>query len=88
VVARSVQIRTRLEVGDPEEKIPAVAEAENAEVIVVGSHGIDGFPHVDAIGPTARRLTADPRRRVVVISPTGSEVSAATTFKNAGGDAL
>jgi nucleotide-binding universal stress UspA family protein len=88
VMACDVQIRTRLEVGDPMETIPAVAEAENAELIVIGSHGVEGFPHVQALGQTASRLMSDLGRRVVVISPTGTEMSPFTTLKNAGGERL
>jgi nucleotide-binding universal stress UspA family protein len=92
VMAGDVQIRTRLEVGDPAETIPAVAEAENADLIIIGSHGVDGFPHVEAIGQTARRLATNPKRRVVVISPTGSEMYAgkmnvATGLEDAGENA-
>jgi nucleotide-binding universal stress UspA family protein len=88
VMARDVHIRTRLEVGDPMETIPAVAEAENVELIVIGSHGIDGFPAVEAIGQIARRVVSDSARRVVVISPTGSEVPTVTQRANAGGEML
>jgi nucleotide-binding universal stress UspA family protein len=88
VMARDVQIRTRLEVGDPMETIPAVAEAENAELIVIGSHGVEGFPHVQALGQTASRLLSDLGQRVIVISPTGTEMSPFTTLKNAGGERL
>jgi nucleotide-binding universal stress UspA family protein len=88
VMASDVQIRTRLEVGDPAETIPAVAEDENADLIVIGSHGVDGFPHVEALGQTARQLLTDSGRRVVIISPTGTEMSANTTLRNAGGNGL
>jgi nucleotide-binding universal stress UspA family protein len=77
-----------LEVGDPMETIPAVAEAENAELIVIGSHGVEGFPHVQALGQTASRLLSDLGQRVIVISPTGTEMSPFTTLKNAGGERL
>jgi nucleotide-binding universal stress UspA family protein len=87
IMACDVQIRTRLEVGDPTETIPAVAEAEDADMIVIGSHGIEGFPHVEAIGQVARRLASDSPRRVVVISPTGSEMDATAARSAAGGEA-
>ena len=77
-MTRDAQVRSRLEVGDPTETIPAVAEDEHVDLVVIGSHGIDGFPHVEAIGQIARRVGADGRRRVVVISPTGSELRAST----------
>jgi len=88
VLARDVQIRTRLEVGDPAETIPAVAAAENADLIVIGSHGIDGFPHVEALGQTARQLLTDGGRRVVIISPMGTEMGPNTRLRNTGGNAL
>lgn len=87
-VACDVQIRTRLEVGDPAETIPAVADAENADLIVIGSHGIDGFPHVESLGGIARQLLTDVGRRVVVISPQGTEMGPNTRLRNAGGNAL
>jgi nucleotide-binding universal stress UspA family protein len=88
VMTRDVHIRTRLEVGDPMETISAVAEAENAELIVIGSHGIDGFPHVEGMGQIARRIVSDLGRRVVVISPTGTEMKVGSTLYITGGNAL
>jgi nucleotide-binding universal stress UspA family protein len=84
-MARGAQIRTRLVVGDPTETIPAVAEAENADLVVIGSHGLDGFPHIEAIGQITRRVACKGKCRVVVISPTGSELSGAAAFPSAGG---
>jgi nucleotide-binding universal stress UspA family protein len=88
VMTRDVQIRTRLEVGNPAQTIPAVADAENADLIVIGSHGIDGFPHVQGLGQTARQLMMGGGRRVIVISPTGTEVSPKTRQRNTSGKAL
>ncbi|MBI3910131.1 MAG: universal stress protein [Armatimonadetes bacterium] len=76
-VAKYITIRTRLEVGDPCEKLPAVAEAEEADLVVIGSHGYDCFPHVADLGTHTARLIRQLGRPVVVVAPDGREVKLA-----------
>ncbi len=74
VLARHGQVRTRLVVGKSVEAIPAVARDERADLIVMGSHRVDGFPHMETLSRVARETIAGAHCPVVVISPTGAEV--------------
>jgi nucleotide-binding universal stress UspA family protein len=67
-------VRSKICIGDPKEMIPHVAEEEEADVIVMGSVGADGFPHVSDMGDTARETMERTNRPVVVCSPRGLEL--------------
>lgn len=73
-LSRGVAIRTRLEVGKASEAIPAVARDERADLIVIGSHRVDSFPHVEALSQVARETISGAGCPVVVISPLGDEL--------------
>jgi nucleotide-binding universal stress UspA family protein len=72
--AYPVTVRPRLCIGDPKEMIPQVAEQEEADVIVMGALGVDGFPHVSDMSDTARETAERTNRPVVVCSPRGLEL--------------
>src|SRR5712691_6395839 len=71
VLTRNADVRTRLEVGKTSEAIPAVARDERADLIVIGSHRVDSFPHVEALSRVARETISGANCPVVVISPLG-----------------
>jgi nucleotide-binding universal stress UspA family protein len=72
--AYPVSVRPRLCIGDPKEMIPKVAEQEDADVILMGALGVDGFPHVSDMSDTARETAERTNRPVVVCSPRGLEL--------------
>jgi len=74
VLTRDADIRTRLEVGKASEAIPAVARDEHVDLIVMGSHRVDSFPHVEALSRVARDTISGASCPVVVISPLGDEL--------------
>jgi nucleotide-binding universal stress UspA family protein len=67
-------VRPKLCIGDPKEMIPQVAEQEDADVILMGALGADGFPNVSDISDTARETMERTNRPVVVCSPRGLEL--------------
>jgi nucleotide-binding universal stress UspA family protein len=69
-----LSVRPRLCIGDPKEMIPRVAEQEEADVILMGALGVDGFPHVSDMSDTARETAERTNRPVVVCSPRGLEL--------------
>lgn len=68
------RVTPRICIGDPREMIPKVAEQEDADVILMGALGADGFPHVSDISDTARETSERTNRPVVVYSPRGLEL--------------
>jgi nucleotide-binding universal stress UspA family protein len=72
--AYPVTVRPRLCIGDPKEMIPKVAEQEEADVILMGALGVDGFPHVSDMSETARETAERTNCPVVVCSPRGLEL--------------
>jgi nucleotide-binding universal stress UspA family protein len=77
-VARDVDqespVRIRIEADDPAWALDRCAEAENAELIVVGTHGRGVVASV-LLGSTSARLAASASRPVVVV-PTGATLRA------------
>jgi nucleotide-binding universal stress UspA family protein len=72
--APAATVRPTLCIGDPKEMIARVAEQEDADVILMGAVGADGFPNLSDISDTARETTERTNRPVVVCSPRGLEL--------------
>jgi nucleotide-binding universal stress UspA family protein len=73
-VARDVEagpsVTVRVEIDDPASALNRCAEAENAELIVVGSHGHGPLASV-LLGSTSSRLAASASRPVVIVPKGG-----------------
>jgi nucleotide-binding universal stress UspA family protein len=74
VVAEAVRIETRLEVGDPQARLPQVAEDAGADLVVIGAHGVNALPQIEEVSPEASVLTEEVRRPVVLVTPTGRDI--------------
>lgn len=55
IADRGIAVRTRIEKGIPSEEVVVAAEAEGADVIVVGTAGKTGLAHI-LLGSTAERI--------------------------------
>jgi nucleotide-binding universal stress UspA family protein len=66
--ARAIGIRATFLVwhGDPSEVILDAAEAEDADLVVMGSHGRGRLGRL-VLGSTSTRVSAEARRRVLVV---------------------
>ncbi|MBI3947352.1 MAG: universal stress protein [Armatimonadetes bacterium] len=65
---------TRLEVGDAATRILEVADAFNADAIIMGSHGHGAFARSEVMSRAAEETVAATNRRVILVFPEGSEV--------------
>ena len=72
IIAEGVNIETRLEVGDPRDKVQEVARNAGCDLVVMGAHGVNATPHVDA--PETAEWAEDLERPVVIVLPTGQGV--------------
>jgi nucleotide-binding universal stress UspA family protein len=63
---RAVAVRSRVEVGEPFWDICRVAEEENVDLIVMGSHGRTGLAHV-LLGSVAERVVRHAPCPVLVV---------------------
>ena len=52
-----VEVKTRVEVGHPPDRILAVAEEEDADLIVISNIGLFGFSKLMAIGSVSRTVS-------------------------------
>jgi len=77
IEAREVRVETRLEVGDPREKIHAAAADRDCERVIMGAHGVNDMPRVDRASLGASSVTAELHRPVVLVTPTGRGLVAA-----------
>jgi len=73
-LARGAEVRVRLEVGNPAERARAVAGEERPDLLLIGSHRAEGFPHMEPLGAVARELLSGASCPVRVIAPHGREV--------------
>jgi nucleotide-binding universal stress UspA family protein len=66
--ARSANVRTAFLVwhGDPSDAILEAAEAEDVDLVVMGSHGRGRLGRL-VLGSTSSRVSAESRRRVLVV---------------------
>jgi nucleotide-binding universal stress UspA family protein len=71
-----IQVRTRLEVGDPRTVVSKVAAEERADVVVMGALGSNGLPYGPSLGETARAAWNGCTRPILVGSPRGVELLA------------
>lgn len=69
--SEGLRIKSRIVPGKPWEKIVETAEAEGADLIVMGTHGRTGFAH-GAVGSTAERVVQRAPCPVMVVRPAGS----------------
>jgi universal stress protein A len=67
--AKTVQLDTRVVIGEPFHDVCQVAEEEKADLIVMGSHGRTGFHHV-LLGSVAERVVHHAPCPVLVVGKT------------------
>ena len=67
-------VTTRLEVGDAVARITEVADAVDADAIIMGSHDLGAFPRSQVLGRAAEDTVAATSRPVILVFPEGSEV--------------
>ena len=61
-----VRVTSRVEIGDPRDALVRIAEAEKADLMVVGSHGRTGVPRL-LLGSVAGYVTSHAPCSVVVV---------------------
>lgn len=64
--ASGVEVKTRVEVGYPAERILA-AEEEGADLIVIGNVGLSGFSKLKAIGSVSRVVSEKAKCPVLIV---------------------
>lgn len=65
--------RTRLEIGDPVEVIPRIAEEIEASVIMMPAHGDGEFPRLQELGGVAHAVAHRTNIPILIASPSGLE---------------
>lgn len=70
---RGIPVHTRIATGIPSEEVLAAAEAEDTDLIVVGTRGKTGLEHV-VLGSTAERIIRTAPCPVLAVRPEGSAV--------------
>lgn len=65
--AQGVEIRTRVEVGYPSERILAAAQEEGVDLIVIGNIGLSGFSKLKAIGSVSRTVSEKAKCPVLIV---------------------
>ena len=67
-ITAEVKVTLRLEVGDPREKLAEIVSSGRADQVVMGAHGINGLPHVDAVSQDAYSIRTALDRPVVMVT--------------------
>lgn len=67
VEAAGIEVKTRVEVGYPSERILAAAEEEGADLIVIGNIGLSGFSKLRAIGSVSRTVSEKAKCPVLIV---------------------
>lgn len=67
------EIKTRLEIGDPEEIVPRVTEEERADVILMPAFSPEEFPRLQEMGALPRSTAEQVHVPLLVSSPEGLE---------------
>ena len=65
--ARGVSVQTHIRAGDPAAELIKVAEAENAQMIVVGNRGMTGGPHRRLLGSVPNDVSHQARCAVLIV---------------------
>ncbi|NLC56262.1 MAG: universal stress protein [Armatimonadetes bacterium] len=74
------EVTTRLEVGNAVTRITEVADALDADAIIMGSHDVGALPRSQVLGQAAEDTVAATNRPVVLVFPEGSEVVPAASI--------
>jgi nucleotide-binding universal stress UspA family protein len=67
IEATGIEVKSRVEIGYPSERILAAAEEENADLIVIGNVGLSGFAKLKAIGSISRVVSEKAKCPVLVV---------------------
>ena len=62
-----VEVKTRVEVGSPSDRILAVAEEEDVDLVVMGNIGLSGFSKLMAIGSMSRTVSEKAKCPVLIV---------------------
>ncbi len=67
------ELTTRLEIGDPEQIVPRVAQEERADVILMPGFNPEEFPRLQELGAVPRTTAEQVQIPIVIQSPEGLE---------------
>lgn len=62
-----VVVKTRVEVGHPPDRILAVAEEEDVDLIVISNIGLSGFSKLMAVGSVSRTVSEKAKCPVLIV---------------------
>lgn len=65
--AAGVEVKMRVEVGYPSDRILAVADEEDADLIIIGNVGLSGFSKLRAIGSVSRTVSEKAKCPVLIV---------------------
>lgn len=65
--AAGIEVKDRVEIGYPAEKILAAAEDEGVDLIVIGNVGLSGFSKLKAIGSVSRVVSEKAKCPVLIV---------------------
>lgn len=65
--ASGAEVKTRVEVGHPSDRILAVADDEGVDLIVIGNIGLSGFSKLRAIGSVSRTVSEKAKCPVLIV---------------------
>lgn len=77
-ISGHIRVETRLEVGDRRAKLPEVAADAGCDLVVMGAHGVNALPHVEAVSQDATEMSGELHRPVVLVLPTGRGIRPST----------
>jgi nucleotide-binding universal stress UspA family protein len=75
-LVRGVRITTRLEVGEPRERLHQVEEESGCRLVVLGAQGVNPSLHLERVSAEAVGLAAAVTAPVLLVLPTGEAVRA------------
>ncbi|MEM2139857.1 MAG: universal stress protein [Nitrososphaera sp.] len=65
--AAGVEVKMRVEVGYPSDRILAIADEEDVDLIVIGNVGLSGFSKLRAIGSVSRTVSEKAKCPVLIV---------------------